>query len=84
LDTTTLAVPAELIADAGTAIVTWLAVTKVVVKAVPFQFALESLAKLDPLMVNVNPGAPWVAVAGTSCAIAGVTPAAGAMVAGDL
>ena len=62
--TVTLAVPASARSAAGIAAVSWLEETKVVARAVPFQFTVELLTKLLPLTVNVMPGVPGAALDG--------------------
>jgi hypothetical protein len=73
------AVPAAAISVAGTRAVSWLALTKVVVRGVPFQRAAASAAKALPFTVSVKAALPAVAEFGLREAIAG----AAAMVSGD-
>ena len=63
--TVTDAVPADAISAAGTAAVSWPALTKVVVRALPFQVILVALVKPAPLTVRRNAGPPAVAFCGT-------------------
>jgi len=65
------AVPAVAIRDAGTAAVSWVEETNVVVSAVPFQFTVEVETKLVPFTVNVNCGPPGVTQVGLSELIVG-------------
>ena len=63
--TVTEAVPAEAMSDAGTVVVNCPALTKVVVRALPFQVILAALVKPAPLTVRRNAGPPAVALCGT-------------------
>ena len=65
------AVPAVAIRDAGTAAVSWVEETNVVVSAVPFQFTVEVGTKFVPFTVNVNCGPPGVTQVGLSELIVG-------------
>ncbi len=65
------AVPAVAIRDAGTAAVSWVEETNVVVSAVPFQFTVEVETKFVPSTVNVNCGPPGVTQVGLSELIVG-------------
>ena len=58
------AVPAVAIRDAGTAAVSWVEETNVVVSAVPFQFTVEAETNFVPFTVKVNCGPPAVAQVG--------------------
>lgn len=71
LKTVTLAVPAEAMSEAGIAAVSCVALTKVVVRALPFQRTVEPLMKFDPLTVNVKAAPPAVAEVGLMVVIAG-------------
>jgi hypothetical protein len=62
--TVTDAVPALAIRAAGTVAVSCVALTNVVVSAVPFQFTVEPETKLVPFTVNVNCAPPAVAEVG--------------------
>lgn len=57
-------VPAVARSEAGTGAVNWLALTSVVVSAVPFHRIRAPVAKPDPLAVIVKPCPPTVAVLG--------------------
>ena len=63
-DTVTAAVPAEAMSAAGTAAVSCPALTKVVVRALPFQVTDVAPVKPAPLTVKVNPGPPATALVG--------------------
>jgi len=65
------AVPAVAIRDAGTAAVSWVEETNVVVSTVPFQFTVEVETKFVPFTVNVNCGPPGVTQVGLSELIVG-------------
>jgi len=65
------AVPAVAIRDAGTAAVSWVEETNVVVSAVPFQFTVEVETRFVPFTVNVNCGPPGVTQVGSSELIVG-------------
>ena len=69
--TLTKAVPAVLISDEGTAAVTRVLLTRVVVKTEPFQCTLEPETKCDPLTVSVKPRPPALALLGEIELIAG-------------
>src|SRR4029453_5828412 len=58
LATVTCAVPAPAMSAAGIAAVSWLALTNVVVRLVPFHLTVAPLAKFEPVTVNVNAGPP--------------------------
>jgi hypothetical protein len=75
-------VPAVAMAEAGTATVSWLALTKVVfeVWAVPFKFTTALAAKLVPLTVIVNAAPPAVALLGANAETVGIIPATGAVI----
>ena len=62
--TLTVAEPDAAIRLAGTAAVSWLALTKVVVSGVPFHRTPAPLTKPEPLAVRVNDAPPAVAVLG--------------------
>lgn len=62
--TVTLAVPAVAMSEAGIAAVNCVALTKVVVRALPFHCTVEPLMKFVPLTVNVNAAPPAVAEVG--------------------
>jgi hypothetical protein len=69
--TVTLALPALAIKLAGTAAVSCVPFTTVVVSAVPFHCAVEELKKSVPLTVSVKAGPPAVAEAGLRLVIVG-------------
>jgi hypothetical protein len=80
--TVTEIVPGVAMADAGTATISWLPLTKVVlaVWAVPFKFTTALLAKFVPFTVRVNAAPPAVALLGASAATVGIVPATGAVI----
>jgi hypothetical protein len=72
LVTVTDAVPADLIAAAGTAAVNCVELTNVVVGIVPPKLTIEVVIKLAPLMVRVKPAAlPATALVGDIAVIVG-------------
>ena len=71
LNTVILAVPAVCRSAAVICVVSWLELTKVVVRFVPLYFMTEPLKKLLPLTVRVKPAPPTSAVLGASVVIAG-------------
>ena len=62
--TVTEALPAAAISAAGIAAVSWVALTKVVVRFAPFQRTTEPLTKLLPFTVSVKAGPPPAALLG--------------------
>jgi hypothetical protein len=70
--TVTFAEPAVAIRLAGTAAVTWVALTNVVVSAVPSQFTIALESKFVPFTVRVNATPPGAAEGGERLVIAGV------------
>ena len=52
LVTVTAAVPADAVSVSGTVAVNWVALTKVVINAVPFQLMVEVLLKLVPVTMR--------------------------------
>ena len=66
LNTTTDAVPTEAISVAGTAAVSCVALTNVVVRFAPFHCTVALLSKLLPFTVSVNAGPPAIAEFGAS------------------
>ena len=66
------AVPAVAIREAVTVAVSCVEETKVVARAVPFQFTVEVETKFVPFTVNVNCGPPAVAQVGLSELIVGL------------
>jgi hypothetical protein len=65
-------VPAVAMREAGTAAVSCVEETNVVVSAVPFQFTVEVETKFVPFTVNVNPVPPAAAQVGLSELIVGL------------
>jgi hypothetical protein len=68
----TEAVPAVAIREAGTAAVSWVEETNVVVSAVAFQFTVEVETKFVPFTVNVNCAPPAAAQVGLMEPIVGL------------
>src|SRR5688572_22079223 len=64
LSTVTWAVPTAAMSVAGMAAVSWVADTRVVGRAAPFQRTTEPDMKFVPVRVSVKPGPPAVAAAG--------------------
>jgi hypothetical protein len=58
------AVPGDAMSAAVIAAVNWVALTNVVVRGLPFQFAVDPFMKLVPVSVNVNAAPPAPVVAG--------------------
>ena len=79
--TVTGTAPEVMSADAGTATVSWLALTKVVVWAAALKFTAALLAKSLPLTVKMK-AVPAFALLGISWVMVGVVPACGGVVAG--
>ena len=69
--TVTAGVPAEAMSVAGIAAVSWVAETRVVVRADPAKLTTEVETKPVPLTVKVNPGSPAVFVSGERVVMAG-------------
>jgi len=65
-------VPAVAMREAGTAAVSCVEETNVVISAVPFQFTVEVETKFVPFTVNVNPGPPAAAQVGLMEPIVGL------------
>ena len=63
--TVTDAVPADAMSEAGMVVVSCPVLTKVVVRALPFQVMAVALVKPAPLTVRRNAGPPAVALCGT-------------------
>ena len=63
-NTVTAAFPGLAISAAGTAAVSWVALTNVVVSALLFQRTTDVESKLPPLTVRMKAGPPWVALDG--------------------
>src|ERR1700693_3704138 len=82
LVTVTAAVPAEPMSLSGTVAVNWVALTKVVVSAVPFQLMVALLLKLVPVAMRpfVPSELPAVALAGTRAPMFGLVPGDGGVV----
>src|SRR5438105_4311334 len=72
--TMTSALPAAAISEAAIEAVSCVALTNVVVRALPFQRTTEPLTKLPPFTVNVKAGLPAVALLGDSDVKLGGTP----------
>jgi hypothetical protein len=64
--TVTDAVPAAMTSAAAMGVVSWVALTNVVVRSVPFQRTFDALVKLAPLTVSVKAVLPIDALAGES------------------
>jgi len=78
--TVTAGVPAAATSPARIAAVTFVALTKVVVRALPLKLTTAPLTKLDPLTVSVNAPDPAVALAGCRVVMAGVGLFAAALI----
>lgn len=65
---------------AGIAAASWVALTQVVVRALPFQFTVDALTKFDPFTVKLNVVPPAVAPAGESDEISGIGMLGGVIV----
>ena len=74
LVTVTVTVAGAAISVAAIVAVSWFALTKVVVCAIPFQLIVPLVEKLLPLTVITNEGPPEVIVLGASAEIAGMDP----------
>src|ERR1700723_997165 len=74
LVTVTATVAGVAISEAAIVAVSWFALTKVVVCAVPFQVIVPLVEKLLPLTVSTNEGPREVIVFGASAEIAGMDP----------
>ena len=70
--TVTEAVPAAAMSAAGIAAVSWVALTKVVVRFAPFQRTTEPLTKLLPFTVSVKAAPPAAALLGATVVNVGV------------
>jgi len=84
LVTVTATVAGVAISEAAIVAVSWFALTKVVVCAVPFQLIVPMVEKLLPLTVSTNEGPREVIVFGASAEIAGMDPGGAGMVALEL
>ena|SRR5260370_30451954 len=80
--TVTDAVPAVITSASGIVVVSWLALTNLVVRAVPFQLMVAAglLLKLVPLTVSTTPMLPAGVLAGERALMVGIDPAAGGVV----
>ena len=74
--TVILSVPAVVIFAAGKVAVNEVALTKVVVNAVPFQLTVEVLVKLVPAAVSVNAALPAITEVGDTAVNVGLLDAA--------
>src|SRR6476620_3478731 len=70
--TVTEALPVAAMSAAGIAAVSWVALTKVVVRFAPFQLTTEPFTKLLPFTVSVKAGPPAAALLGESVVNVGV------------
>jgi len=84
LVTVTATVAGVAISEAAIVAVSWFALTKVVVCAIPFQLIVPLVEKLLPLTVSTNEGPREVIVFGASAEIAGMDPGCAGMVALEL
>ena len=84
LVTVTATVAGVAISEAAIVAVSWFALTKVVVCAIPFQLIVPLLEKLLPLTVSTNAAPREVILFGASAEIAGMDPGCAAMVALEL
>src|SRR5260370_26630188 len=75
--TVTAAVPAVIVSALGIVAMSWLALTNLVVRAVPFQLMVALLLKLVPLTVSTTPMLPAGVLAGERALMVGIVPAAG-------
>ena len=71
MKTVTLAVPAVAMSAARIDAVTWVALTYIVVRFVPFHLTTELLTKLVPFTVRVNAVPPAVADEGLRLVVVG-------------
>jgi hypothetical protein len=84
LVTVTATVAGVAISEAAIVAVSWFALTKVVVRAVPFQLIVPLVEKLLPLTVNMNEGPPEIIAFGASAETAGMDPGCAGMAAFEL
>src|SRR6266404_5372508 len=82
--TVTCGVPAVARSDAGIAAVSWVALTKVVVRAAPFQRTLEPLTKLLPFRVRMKAAPPTLVPEGDSAVSVGPPALTGRLSAADV
>src|SRR5262249_57313345 len=71
LSTVMGAEPAVVRSLAGMLAVSWVALTKVVARGLPFHCTTDAAMKLVPVTVRVKPGPPWKALLGASAVSAG-------------
>jgi hypothetical protein len=84
LVTVTATVAGVAISEAAIVAISWFALTKVVVCAIPFQLIVPLVEKLLPLTVNMNEELPEVIVLGASAETAGMDPGCAGMAAFEL
>src|SRR6267143_5615650 len=82
--TVTWAVPFAAMSEAGIAAVTCVALTRVVVRAAPFQPTLAPMSNPVPVSVSVNPAPPAVALEGDSAVSVGPPALTGRLSAADV
>src|SRR6266404_29508 len=82
--TVTWALPAAAISEAGIAAVTCVGLTRVVVRAAPFQRTLAPMSYPVPVSVSVNPAPPVVALEGASAVSVGPPALTGKVTAADV
>src|SRR4029077_7247181 len=80
LVTVTVTIPAVATDAAGMVAVSWFALTKLVVCAVPFQLMVALLLKLVPLTVSTKDALPAFVLLGASALMLGMLPATGGVV----
>jgi xanthine/uracil permease len=81
LVTVTLALPAAATALAGIVALTSVALSKVVAMAAPLNFTTAFEPKFVPCTVSVKSELPAAVLGGVSCAMVGMVPGAGGVVA---
>src|SRR2546421_117816 len=82
--TVTWAVPTAAMSEAGIAAVTCVGLTRVVVRAAPFQRTLAPMSNPVPVSVSVNPAPPAVALEGDSVVSVGPPALTGRLSAADV
>src|SRR5882762_5030078 len=82
--TVTWAVPTAAMSETGIAAVTCVALTRVVVRAAPFQRTLAPMSNPVPVSVSVNPAPPAVALEGDSAVSVGPPALTGRLSAADV
>src|SRR6266850_1621815 len=82
--TVTWALPAAAISEAGIAAVTCVGLTRVVVRAAPFQRTLAPMSYPVPVSVSVNPAPPVVALEGASAVSVGPPELTGKVIVADV